>query len=100
MGDIVKISDREAFPADLLFLRGSDPEPGQAWVNTKPLDGESDTKLRIAVKQTAALLKDASPATLAKVAAALRARRAHRRKQHLRPAAELCLEKLVLSCAL
>lgn len=42
-GDVVRIFARESFPADILLLRGSDP-PGQCWVNTKPLDGETDTK--------------------------------------------------------
>ena len=50
VGDVVKVRNRESFPADLLLLRASDPTPGQAWVNTKPLDGESDTKLRLAPK--------------------------------------------------
>ena len=54
-GDIVRVHARDSFPADLLLLRGSDP-PGQCWVNTKPLDGETDTKLRLAPKQLAALL--------------------------------------------
>ena len=59
VGDVVRVTDREAFPADLLLLRASDP-PGQCWSNTKPLDGESDLKLRVAPKLTAALLEGAS----------------------------------------
>ena len=55
----MRVRSRETFPADLLLLRGSDP-PGQCWVNTKPLDGETDTKLRLAPKVLAALLE--SPA--------------------------------------
>ena len=47
VGDVVRVLEKEAFPADLVLLRGSDP-PGQCWVNTKPLDGESDMKLRLA----------------------------------------------------
>ena len=66
VGDIVRVKDREAFPADCVFLRACDPEPGQCWVSTKPLDGESDTKLRLAVKQAAALMPDAEPATCLK----------------------------------
>ena len=46
-GDIVRVHTKQAFPADMMLLRGSDP-PGQCWVNTKPLDGESDHKLRLA----------------------------------------------------
>jgi magnesium-transporting ATPase (P-type) len=56
VGDIVRVKSRETFPADLLLLRGSDP-PGQCWVNTKPLDGETDTKLRLVPKQLVALLE-------------------------------------------
>mmetsp|Transcript_11735 Transcript_11735/g.26427 ORF Transcript_11735/g.26427 Transcript_11735/m.26427 type:complete len:1004 (+) Transcript_11735:1-3012(+) len=55
-GDVVKVYSREIFPADLLLLRASEPTPGQCWVNTKPLDGESDTKLRLAPKQLPRLL--------------------------------------------
>ena len=47
VGDVVRVRGKEAFPADLLLLRGSDP-PGSCWVSTKALDGESDMKLRIA----------------------------------------------------
>ena len=54
-GDVIRIFTRESFPADVLLLRGSDP-PGQCWVNTKPLDGETDTKLRLAPKNVSALL--------------------------------------------
>ena len=53
-GDVVRVHRGEAFPADLLLLRGSDP-PGQCWVNTKPLDGESDMKLRLVPKGVADL---------------------------------------------
>jgi len=65
VGDVVMIMDRECFPADLLLLRCADPLPGQAWVNTKPLDGESDTKLRLAPKQTVELLAGVEPQHLA-----------------------------------
>ena len=56
VGDVVRVRSRETFPADLLLLRGSEP-PGQCWVNTKPLDGETDTKLRLAPKLCASLLE-------------------------------------------
>lgn len=56
VGDVVRVRARETFPADLLLLRGSDP-PGQCWVNTKPLDGETDTKLRLVPKRLAELLE-------------------------------------------
>eukprot|EP00966_Prymnesium_polylepis_P126305 2921098-Prymnesium_polylepis.1 len=64
VGDVVRVRDRESFPADLLLLRASDPEPAQCWVNTKPIDGESDTKLRLAPRLATELLKDPSAAAL------------------------------------
>lgn len=67
VGDVLRIHDRENFPADLLFLRASDPMPGQAWVNTKPLDGESDTKLKLAPKMTVELLNHMQPQKLLSV---------------------------------
>lgn len=59
VGDIVRIQSRDSFPADLLLLRGCDP-PGQCWVNTKPLDGETDTKLRLVPKLLSTLLHEES----------------------------------------
>ena len=48
VGDVVRVRNRDTFPADLLLLASS--LGGQAWVNTKPVDGESDVKLRLAPK--------------------------------------------------
>ena len=56
VGDVVRVGNRGAIPADLLLL-GASPEAGSAWVNTKPLDGESDTKLRMAVAPTSLQLE-------------------------------------------
>ena len=53
---MVRVRSRDTFPADLLLLRASDP-PGQCWVNTKPLDGETDSKLRVVPKQLLPLLE-------------------------------------------
>ena len=51
VGDIVKVSEGEIFPADLVFLRSGDSKaPKSCWVNTKSLDGETDNKFRQAVK--------------------------------------------------
>ena len=72
VGDIVKVRARESFPADLLLLRGCDPAPGQCWVNTKPLDGESDTKLRLAPKTLPGILAGAVDRNGNPSAAALR----------------------------
>ena len=58
VGMVVKVYAREHFPADLMLLRGSDPQSmGQCWANTKPLDGETDTKLRLAPKAAVELLR-------------------------------------------
>ena len=59
VGDVVRVGDRQAFPADLMLLRASDPEPGQCWVNTKPIDGETDIKLRVAPRATVEALSGA-----------------------------------------
>jgi phospholipid-transporting ATPase len=63
VGDVVRIHSRETFPADLLILRSCTPTPGQCWVNTKPLDGESDTKLRLAPKALPAQLGRVQPSS-------------------------------------
>ena len=58
VGAVVKVYGREYFPADLVLLRGSDSTSmGQCWANTKPLDGETDTKLRLAPKVAVELLR-------------------------------------------
>lgn len=64
VGDVVRVKDRESFPADCMFLRAPEPEPNQCWVSTKPLDGESDTKLRLASKGIPSLLPDDREETL------------------------------------
>ena len=71
VGDVVRVKSRETFPADLLLLRASDP-PGQCWVNTKPLDGETDSKLRVAPKPFLKLLEPVEsfqPANLRRILA-------------------------------
>ena len=60
VGDVVRVKSRETFPADLLLLRASDP-PGQCWVNTKPLDGETDSKLVCAGPATFHLCSSVPP---------------------------------------
>jgi len=57
VGDVVRVTKGQAFPADLLLLRGSEP-PGQCWINTKSLDGESDLKLRLVNKGLHSLAMD------------------------------------------
>ena len=51
VGDIVKVKEGDIFPADLIFLRsGEEKTPKTCWINTKSLDGETDNKLRQAMK--------------------------------------------------
>ena len=71
VGDVVRVRSRETFPADLLLLRASDP-PGQCWVNTKPLDGETDSKLRVAPKALLPLLETPAACEPAALRSALR----------------------------
>lgn len=51
VGDIVRVCEGQSFPADLIFLRSEeDKSLRTCWINTKSLDGETDNKLRQAVK--------------------------------------------------
>ena len=61
VGDYVKVTSREAIPADLLILAVSEeegaPPRGQCYVETKQLDGETNLKLRLAMPNTLASIK-------------------------------------------
>ncbi|KAG5183758.1 hypothetical protein JKP88DRAFT_198883 [Tribonema minus] len=50
VGDILKIRNREAIPADVLLLSVAEPDPAAAagicYVETKSLDGETNLKIR------------------------------------------------------
>lgn len=46
VGDILKVSDKETFPADMILLSSSS-EDGLAFVETKQLDGESNLKVKL-----------------------------------------------------
>lgn len=56
VGDIVKLYNREAVPADLVILAACEPEPenpaGICYVETKSLDGETNLKLRQGIEAT------------------------------------------------
>ena len=52
VGSVVLIRDRGEIPADMIVLQTSEPG-GQAYVETSNIDGETDLKLRYAVRQIA-----------------------------------------------
>jgi phospholipid-translocating P-type ATPase (flippase) len=54
VGDIVRIHRDQYFPSDLVLLSCS-TDTGRCYVETSQLDGESNFKLRFALKDTAAL---------------------------------------------
>ena len=56
VGDIVKIEGGDRVPADLIVLY-SDNEQGTLFLKTDQLDGETDWKLRKAVKMTQSKIK-------------------------------------------
>ena len=59
MGDIVKVEGGDRIPADMITLY-SDNEQGTLFLKTDQLDGETDWKLRKAVKMTQSLIKSES----------------------------------------
>jgi P-type E1-E2 ATPase len=56
VGDLVKISSDEIFPADLVLIASSSPE-GICFVQTGSLDGEKSLKKKLIPK----LMKDVIP---------------------------------------
>lgn len=62
VGDILKVSNYEAIPADVLLLAVSEPDPtapvGICFVETKSLDGETNLKVRQALSCTFSQLGD------------------------------------------
>jgi phospholipid-transporting ATPase len=51
VGEIVKVSNGEFFPADLILLSSSEPK-GMCYVETSNLDGETNLKIKTAIPQT------------------------------------------------
>ena len=63
VGDIVRVKNRDVFPADCCCSAGSPTRRASRGVNTKPLDGESDTT-REAPRPAAPLLAASDDAQL------------------------------------
>uniref|UniRef100_K3X6U0 Uncharacterized protein n=1 Tax=Globisporangium ultimum (strain ATCC 200006 / CBS 805.95 / DAOM BR144) TaxID=431595 RepID=K3X6U0_GLOUD len=61
VGDVVKLYNREAVPADLVILGASEPDSenpaGICYVETKSLDGETNLKLRQGLEATYTMLQ-------------------------------------------
>lgn len=55
VGDIVKVQNEEAFPADLLLLASSEPE-GLCYIETANLDGETNLKIKQSKSETSHLI--------------------------------------------
>lgn len=51
VGDIIEVKSNQRIPADMVILSTEDPE-GTVFIRTDQLDGETDWKLRQAVKKT------------------------------------------------
>lgn len=55
VGDIIKVTKEEFFPADLILI-GSSFEDGIAFIQTSSLDGEKNLKPRMSFKETQPLV--------------------------------------------
>ncbi|KAJ1680149.1 aminophospholipid translocase, partial [Spiromyces aspiralis] len=56
VGDIVRVENKDAIPADIVILSSSEPE-GLCYIETSNLDGETNLKVKQARPETAVLLK-------------------------------------------
>lgn len=65
VGDIVKVFDKEQFPADILLVASSNDD-GLAFIETKQLDGESNLKVKVARRDVSKRFASKAKALLAK----------------------------------
>lgn len=57
VGDIVRVTSEQPFPADLILLASSEPE-GLCYIETANLDGETNLKIKQARPETAELVSE------------------------------------------
>lgn len=62
VGQVVKVSQNERFPADLILLKSSNPD-GMAYVETLALDGETNLKHKSAIRDMQDTILSASDAS-------------------------------------
>ena len=62
VGQVVKVSQNERFPADLILLKSSNPN-GMAYVETQALDGEANLKHKSAIRDMQDTILSASDAS-------------------------------------
>jgi phospholipid-translocating ATPase len=63
VGDIVEVKGKERIPADMIMLYSEDDQ-GTVFLKTDQLDGETDWKLRKAVKLTQTFAKNSASETV------------------------------------